>query len=409
MNLPRFLWAFGLSVVLLGIGCAGTPANAAQVRVAAGAQDRAESVISFPMPKEFGGPARLRRGEQIVPVQVDEEQSGWFILPSLPRGQTATWELEAPVPETRIAPAMQSRRSSGAVEIDRRGTAILRYQAEPGEFPRPEIPPQYRRGGYLHPLSTPTGRAVTDDFPANHLHHHGVWSPWTKTEFEGRTPDFWNMGDRKGRVDFVSLSGTTSGSVFAGFTSRHRFVDMLAQPEKAALEETWQVRAFNVGGTPDRPWNLFDLVITQTCSAASPLRLPKYHYGGLGFRGPWAWNGADGCRFLTSEGETNRVKANETRGRWCWIGGVVDGQTAGVVILCAPDNFRAPQPMRVHPSEPFFCFAPSQLGDWAIEPGKPYVARYRFVALDGEPKAEVVERLWRDYVEPPAVTVVSKP
>lgn len=407
MNLPRFPWAFGLSVVLLGIGCAGTPANAAQVRVEAGALDRGESVVSFPMPKGLIGPARLRRGKQIVPVQIDELQRGWFILPPLPRGETATWELEAPVPETRIAPPMQARRDGRHVGLSNRGRPLFHYQAEPGELPRPEIPAKFSRGGYLHPLFTPSGRVVTDDYPSNHQHHHGVWSPWTKTEFEGRTPDFWNMGDQKGRVEFVALDSTSSEQVFAGFTSRHRFVDMSAQPEKAALDETWQIRAFNVGGTRERPWNLFDLVITQTCATASPLRLPKYHYGGLGFRGPWAWNGPNGCRFLTSEGETNRIKANETRGRWCWIGGAADGQTVGVAILCAPDNFRAPQPMRVHPSEPFLCFAPSQLGDWAIEPGKPYVARYRFVAMDGEPNTEVIERLWRDYAEPPKVEVTN--
>ena len=56
----------------------------------------------------------------------------------------------------------------------------------------------------------------------------------------------------------------------------------------------------------------------------------------------------------------------------------------GIAILCHPENFRAPQPMRLHPKEPFVCYAPSQLGDWAIEPGRPYVSRYRFVVKDGK-------------------------
>ena len=92
-----------------------------------------------------------------------------------------------------------------------------------------------------------------------------------------------------------------------------------------------------------------DFTSTQTCATDSPLKLPKYHYGGLGFRGNWAWNGPDAMRLLTSEGETDRKKANETRAKWCWIGGLVDGQTAGVTILGAPTNFRAPQPIRMHP------------------------------------------------------------
>ena len=82
---------------------------------------------------------------------------------------------------------------------------VLRYQAEPGDFPRPGIKESFRRGGYLHPIQTPAGRVVTDDYPSNHIHHHGIWMPWTKTEFEGRSPDFWNMGDDKGRVEKVNL------------------------------------------------------------------------------------------------------------------------------------------------------------------------------------------------------------
>ena len=46
---------------------------------------------------------------------------------------------------------------------------------------------------------------------------------------------------------------------------------------------------------------------------------------------------------------------------------------AGIGFLCHPDNFRAPQNMRIHPSEPFFNFAPCQTGDFDIAPGKPYV------------------------------------
>lgn len=401
----RSLFHYGC-LMLAGAAPALSAPAAVSVEIAAGAVDREETVASFVRPPEVTGEAELVRGGERLPLQGDGAGRAWFVLPRLAKGSTARFELRTVKPAA-TPPAMRAHREGRILELTRAGRTVLRYQAEAGELPRPEIPAKFSRGGYLHPVFTPAGRAVTDDYPANHLHHHGIWSPWTRTEFEGRAPDFWNMGDLKGRVEFVALEATTSGPVFAGFDSRQRLVDLLAKPKKVALHETWQVRAFNVGGTPKRPWNLFDLTITQTCATTSPLRLLKYHYGGLGFRGPWAWNGPANCRFLTSEGETDRVKANETRGRWCWIGGAVDGQTAGVVILCAPDNFRAPQPMRVNPTEPFFCFAPSQLGDWSIEPGQPYVACYRFVALDGEPNREVIERLWRDYAEPPQVTVVN--
>jgi methane monooxygenase PmoA-like len=153
-----------------------------------------------------------------------------------------------------------------------------------------------------------------------------------------------------------------------------------------------------------KPMYVFDWMSTQTCASDSPLVLPKYHYGGLGYRGSRQWEDKSNCFFLTNEGK-DRSNGNETTGRWCWVGGKVDGQMAGVAILCHPDNFRFPQPMRLNPDEPFFCFAPSQGGEWRIEPGKPYVARYRFVVADGGADATEIERLWNDYAHPPTVTV----
>ena len=279
--------------------------------------------------------------------------------------------------------------------------AVFGYVAGAGRLPRTDIPEIYRRGGYLHPIRTPSGRCVTDDYPPNHIHHHGIWWAWTKTEFEGRAPDFWNMGEGKGRVDFGSLTGTDVGPVFAGIRSVHQFTDSLANPPKPVLQDTWTVRLYAMGG---EKFYLLDLASEQRCASDSPLKLPKYYYGGLGYRGPWAWNGPPNARYLDSNGATNRIAANETRVRWWWLGGMVDGQLAGLAMLGHPGNFRAPQPVRVHPREPFICWVPSQLDDWAIRPGEPYVSRYRIVVFDGEPDAQWLDTLWQDYAEPVQVT-----
>ncbi len=264
---------------------------------------------------------------------------------------------------------------------------IMRYQAEPGDLPRADIPDAYRRGGYIASIHTPGGRLVTDDFPPNHVHHHGVWSPWTKTEFEGRKPDFWNMGEGTGRVEFVAVDDVWQKDGRAGFKVRHRFIDMTAKLEKVALLETWEV---DVASAADH--FVIDLTITQTCAGESPLKLPEYHYGGLGFRGNRAWNGAANCRFLTASGLNDRTKVNTAREPWCWVGGKVDGETCGVTFLCHPSNFRAPQPIRAHPEEPFFCYAPQQGGAMEIVPGKAYIARYRMIVADGEPDAQAAAK-----------------
>lgn len=286
-----------------------------------------------------------------------------------------------------------SAKREGKQVVIRSGDAvILRYQAEPGPLPRPEIPRKFTRGGYIQAIFTPSGRLVTNDFPADHLHHHGVWSPWTKTEFEGRHPDFWNMGDETGKVEFVALDEVWEKDGKAGFSARHKFVDLGVQPPKNVLLETWQVAATRT----DAGFTI-DFTITQRCASASKLTLPTYHYGGFGFRGNAAWNRPANCRFLSNNGITDRRKLNTQRVRWCWMGGEVDGKTCGVTLLCHPANFRFPQPVRANPDQPFFCFAPQQLGEMQIQPGEDYQSRYRLLVSDGEPDAERAAKQWQEY------------
>ncbi len=282
------------------------------------------------------------------------------------------------------------------------GKKILRYNY--GTIQPPAgVDAVFARSGYLHPIWNPAGKVVTNDFPAKHLHHHGLWFPWTSAEFEGRKSDFWNSKEKQGKVECVKVEETCSGPVFAGFRARHRFVNLNA-PEgpKAALDEVWDVRVYALAGR-----FLFDLVSTQTCATDKPLVIKKYYYGGLGFRGSGEWEGPDAVGFLTSEGRS-RKDGNETTGKWCVMMGKVEGQETSIGFLSHPANFRFPQGMRLHPGEPFFNWAPSQGGDFSIEPGKPYVSRYRFIVSDGTLTAAEMDAAWKAYAEPPAPRLVAE-
>ncbi len=318
-----------------------------------------------------------------------------FIVPNDGRERVL---VARPAGEDVAAPAARSVATNGQVVLQLDGQAVAGYLAGPGRLPRPGIPEIYLRGGYLHPVRTPAGRVITDDYPPNHVHHHGFWSAWTRTRFEDRHPDFWNMGEGTARVDFRELRQTVEGPVWCGFESVHVFTDLRARPPRAVLEEVWNVRLYAMRGGPA---HVMDIEIEQRVLGDESLILPRYYYGGFGYRGPWAWNGPGALRYMDSNGCTDRVAANETRVRWYWVGGDVEGHLSGVVVMGHPDNPRAPQPVRVHPNEPFVCWAPSQLGDWSIDPGSAYRARYRILPMDGEPDPEWIERWWRDYVAPP--------
>jgi hypothetical protein len=386
-----------------------------QIRVQAGDFDRTETVVRAALPSGSNVEGfTLRHGANSIPWQLSEDGAVCFAVRKAPRGSAVDYEFSSTKSElatlSNTARFEASRKGSridfGLSPNNRLSQPLMSYQADPGEFPRADIKPSFKRGGYLHPIRTPSGRLVTDDFPPNHIHHHGVWWAWTHTEFGGRKPDFWNMGDGKGRVEFEAVEKTWSGPVMAGFRSRHRFVDLTSGQPVTALQEIWQVTsyAFTPGGNA---W-MFDLMSEQHCATTNQLRLPEYRYGGVGVRGNWAWNGKDKTFFLTANGEADREKGHATRARWCDMGGDVDGNRVGIAILDHPSNFRHPQPMRIHPTEPFFNYAPQQAGDMEIKPGAKYVSRYRFVIHDGPPDRTELDRLWNDFAHPPQVTVTRR-
>ncbi len=385
------------------------PAFAASITVEAGDYDRRDCVAEF---KWSQGPISTAVGERgiAVPVQA-QDGKGAILIPELKRGEKRTYTLSPGV--LMRGGRVMAKPSPGKVTLLEKDMPVLTYRTERTEFPpgRTDLTPIYQRGGYIHPVLSPSGKQVTDDYPVNHKHHHGIWFAWTHTEFEGRTPDFWNMGDGKGFVEFMGLDKTWSGAVHAGFISQHQQMDSTqkgAKP-KTALLETWVVKLYAMGSQTKQPCYVFDMEITDKC-AAGPVKLPKYRYGGIGLRGNWAWNGKDKLNFLNSEGVTDRSKGDkgETVGRWAHIGGLVDGALTGMAVLDHPDNVRSPQPQRIHPTEPFLNLAPQQAGDVEITPEKPLTLRYRFVVADGAPDKAELDRLWNDYAHPPKVTVTEK-
>lgn len=401
-----------LVLLLLGLGALRVDVEAVRaqeralrahtVTVAAGGVDRRGTVVSFPLPTTPDAEAYHLEPSSgpSVPLQVGENRA-WFVLDRLQAEQERTYQIES---GAAARSALRLYRKGKMVDIAIGDTPVLRYWAKPRPVP-PGVDSIYERGGYIHPVRTPSGRVVTGDYPDDHKHHHGLWSAWTETHFRGRAPDFWNMGTGTGEVQVMALDSTWSGPVQAGLTARHRYVDRTGPAPVTALYEEWTLRVYRVATGNETPdYRLFDLVVTQTTASNSPLILPEYRYGGVAVRGPDAWYGNDNARFLTSAGRT-RVDGNRSRGRWNYFGGTVEGKRAGIAMLGHPANFRAPQPLRIPPDMPYFTFAPSQLGQWCIAPGQPHEARYRFVTFDGPPDPALLNRLWRDYAYPPSVTV----
>jgi hypothetical protein len=369
-------------------------AQTMRVILPAAESDRAGQIITVAMPANGPKSVALRDAKgRISPIQREADGTGRFLVPEQRAGETLSFTLVSP--DSVSGDQVVVRDANGVVEASTRNQPVLAYRKNRDMVPRPGINPDIIRAGYIHPVYSPAGKCVTDDYPPNHAWHHGIWTPWVKTAFQGRAPDFWNAEKKLGRHDFVAVDRAWSGSVHGGFVSQQQMIDLTAPSPLVVLKEVWEVTIYDIVASA-RPVRMFDLVVTQTNVTSDPLVLPKFHYGGFGFRGAAEWNGpGEAAHFLTSDGVTDRIKANDTRGKWCFVGGKIDGEMTGTAILGHPDNFRAPQPMRIHPTFPYMSFVPQQLGEFSIDPGKQYSARFRFVVADGPPDRGLIEAYWQ--------------
>lgn len=388
-------------------------APSVELELTAGDYDRDQTPITFLLPKKLAEfqhfkLVRAADKQEIAAQRYPGKTAkiGWVLARPLDKGETRQYRLTAQeqVPLSAGASCVSVEDDGRSLLVNVGERPALRYNYEVNEGPK-GMDPIYRRSGYIHPLFTPSGRELTGDFPADHPHQHAVFFAWTNTSLDGRPLNFWDQKGRTGRIEHVKLEGERErGPVFAQFGARLRHLD-ITTPEspQPVLNENWVVRVYNTKG-----YFLVDLYSRQRNTSVWPLVINKYHYGAMAIRGNDQWFGKPNTLgdFLTSEGK-GREDGNATRARWVEMHGDLDGKPAGVAIMGHPKNFRAPQPVRLHPSKPYFCFAPMALGEFEIKPDETYVSQFRFYLHDGPVDAKESERLWNDYANPPKAVIVK--
>lgn len=250
-------------------------------------------------------------------------------------------------------------------------------------------PEYYKRGGFIHPLYSPNGKILTDDFPEGHTHQHAVFFAFVNTTYKGEKLDFWNQHQQTETIEFEELMNYESGPVFGRFETMQNHVSL---KYGTILKEKWKVTIYNT-----EPYRIAIQTTLQSV-ATDTLFINDYHYGGMAFRGAAAWNVVDSLHFQneptfhTNEGK-NRQAANHSRPLWSAMNGLINGKKTGVAILGHPTNFRYPEPIRIHPSMPYYCVAPMVGQAFAIPPNGIFKANYTYVSYDGEVPVETLNEL----------------
>ena len=393
-----FAWVFFMSMAH-GVECGDAQESLGRIRIEAGPQGRQSGMIECILtealsPGTFYELIRVEDGKAVPAQPSSDSPKRLFWCLEKPLAANAFRDYEV-FERSKASPEKMTCQNRGSTLVISSGDhPVLTYHHQ--VLTPPEgIPSLYQRSGFIHPLMTPGGRVVTDDFPPDHAHQHGVFRAWVNTKYQGKKVDFWNQHRNSGDVKHLKIDRITSGPVFAEFSVQLEHQQTLpGNPPTTILREAWHVRAHRDDNT-----YLVDIMSEQKAATARPLQILEYHYGGFAFRGHREWNAGSDFEFQTSAGD-DRLTGNHTRPNWVLMTGSVEDAFASCLAMGHPSNFRHPQPVRLHPKMPYFCFAPMVLGDFSITPESSLKSRIRLVLSDGKMQPENAETHWVNYAQP---------
>jgi hypothetical protein len=366
--------------------------------------------LSFQLFEKVNGKLVLKTS-QIEPGYIP--QLWWILDGTTAPGKSREYILFKDAPQ-KFENAITSIVTPGSIILRNGNSEILHYQTAI-MYPPAKVDTAYKRSGFIHPLMSPSGNILTRVSPPDHYHHVGIWNPWTRVKIGNHVTDFWNLYEKQGTVRFAGINSTISGPVYGGFSVRQEHIDFQGKkPEELAINEVWDVRAWNVEPLAGQKAWLVDLTTFLSVAGDSTIVFEAYRYGGgIGIRANEEWT-KDNSTVLTSEGKT-RKDADGTRARWTDLNGAFknNGQS-GIVFFSHPSNREHPEPMRVWPEnmnnrgDVYFEFCPIRYKEWKLNPGIVYRLKYRMLVYDGKINKETADRLWNDFAYPPLVKVISK-
>ena len=227
----------------------------------------------------------------------------------------------------RPAPAMPFVEDDSAGTItfmdDERPVLTYRY----GDQLPAGLDAKQTRSSYIHPLYSLDGEVLTADFPADHLHHHGLFWAWPVVEVRGVKTSNWEPAEPSLRQHFVKwVRGASDGRIVRRVLEN---VWKLGESENVVREKV-EITAHSASSLG----RVIDVKIVLR-PIGGPIMLrgapaDNKGYGGLCFRGAPLFAGA---AMTTDEGP---LAADSTGKPFRWV----DLSTAelGIAIFVSPDH-----------------------------------------------------------------------
>ncbi len=301
-------------------------------------------------------PIEVKDGEALLPagpglgVEVDEER----IASARPR-------QAQPAPRAFTIDDIQG----AALRLSEGGAPVLVYNY--GMQLKEGAPGRYRRSSYIHPLYTPDGTVITDDFPADHYHHRGLSWMWPRVTIAGQTYNLWEITEGGIRQKFVRWLAREAGSAQARIAVENGwYVD-----SRRVMKETVEIVAHPAGENRRR----LDLALTfealeEPVAIAGTLDLKK-GYGGLCLR----FAPRENTVLRTDTGQESR-DTDLVPHPWAELEGTFAGRRAAARIDIDPGNPGFPNGWCLR-NYGFLGVNFPGLEPYTLAPGKPLTLKYR--------------------------------
>jgi len=259
---------------------------------------------------------------------------------------------------------------------------------------RPLKPPgeATTRAGYVHPLYGLDGDQLTDDFPADHRHHRGMYFAWPQMNVLGQDVDVWHLrgirphfkswGERHANQDSASFSATQLWKLDDG-------QDVIRE-----------VVAYTVHAARD-DGRFIDVEARLTNLTEQPITLGGQvgkGYGGFNIR-------LDGSRpdvrIHTANGPLNAAADRvDPPSPWASHSSrFTDRQRSGVAIFQHPANPDFIVPTWTLRAYGFLAAAWPGVKQFSLKPQQPLRLRYRVFVFRGDAETAQVAKKYRQYSE----------
>jgi hypothetical protein len=279
------------------------------------------------------------------------------------------------------------RQTGQGFDLTEKGKPVFSYQQMPKT-----LTGEYICSNYIHPLYNLNGDTLTQEFPADHPYHRGVFWTWHQLYIDSMSlGDGWINDGISQEVAEVSTELTEKSAklIITAFWKSDTLPD-----QKSFMKENTEI----IVHPSEKGIRMIDFRIELSALEDNLLiggsNDPK-GYGGFCLR----LDIPDDMKF-NSEG--NYVQPQELQvnaGKWMDFSGSFgkSGKINGIAILCSPQNPLFPSPWILRQKGSMQNAVYPGRDKVKIEKDKPLILKYRLIIHDGNTESVDLNRLQLDY------------